>query len=157
MPARPASLVAGALAGVALLATLPAAADPAPPSPAVPAPLAPVARTDVPVAPLSLERRSPDAFTGGTAAVAIGGVLLLSGALAGGIQAACDVHCDHTPVIVGMLAAGGALLGAGIPLVLWGGKLVPVAGPTPTVALVPRRPLPAWAGAPAGQGWAFRF
>ena len=157
MRARPASLLAGALAAVALLASLPAAADPVPAAPAAPAPLAPLARTDVPVAPPYLERRSPGAFTGGTAAVTIGGILLLSSALAVGLQAACDEHCNHTPVIIGMLAAGSALVGAGIPLILWGGKLVPVAGPTPALALVPRRALPAWAGAPAGQGWGFRF
>ncbi len=154
---RPASFVAGAVTAVALLASLPAAADPAPGSPAAPPPGAPLARTDAPVTPPFLERRSPSAFTGGTAAVTIGGILLLSSALAGGLQAACDAHCDHTPVIVGMLAAGVGLVGAGIPLILWGGKWVPVAAPTPAMALVPRRPLPEWAGAPGSQGWAFRF
>jgi hypothetical protein len=142
MPARPALFAAVVLTAGTLSASFPAAAD----TPPAPSPSAPLAPTVLPLAPL-LERRSAPAFTGGAAAVTLGGVLLLSSALAAGLQAACDAHCDHTPTVIGMVSAGSALLAAGIPLILWGGKLVP------------RRPLPAWAGAPgnATRGWAFRF
>jgi len=129
MLARPSSFVAGALTVVALLASFPAAADPAPSSPTAPPAAAPLAPRSVPVAaPLVdlLQRRSQSALSGGAAAVSIGGILLLSSALAGGLQAACDAHCDHTTTIVGMASAGGALLAIGIPLILWGEKRVPV-------------------------------
>ena len=96
------------IAGAALLVLVPAAADP-PPAPTVPvappAALAPLAPAGA--APLPLERRSPVAMSGGIAATSIGSILIVGGALAGVLQAACTGECNHTPVIVGLLASAG--------------------------------------------------
>jgi hypothetical protein len=96
-------------------------------------------------------------MSGGIAGVAIGSILLVTSAFSGGVQATCQVQCNHTPLIIGLIAAGSTLIVAGIPLIVWGARMVPVAGPSPSVALVPRKPLPTWIG-PTGSGsWAFRF
>jgi hypothetical protein len=104
-----------------------------------------------------MERRSTLAMSGGIAGVAIGSILLVSSAFSGGVQAACNSGCNHTPVIVGLVAAGTTLVVAGVPLIIWGARMVPVAGPTPAAALVPKRALPAWVGVVGSGGWAFRF
>jgi hypothetical protein len=152
------------VAGAALLAPSPALADPPPtahPTATLPAaPVGPVASpaSSAPLAPLPVERRSQAAMSGGIASVTLGGVLLVGGGLAGVFQATCTAQCNHTPVIVGLLATGGVLLAMGIPLILYGAKTV--TAPGGAVALVPRRPLPFMTPvdpSPAAGGWAVRF
>ncbi len=67
-------------------------------------------------------------MSSGIAGVTIGGMLLLGGGLAGVLQAACTAECDHTPVIIGLLAVGGTLVAVGVPLILYGAKTVPAVG-----------------------------
>ena len=140
-------LLPAAVVCASLFTASAASAEP-PPAPPVGAPVAP---------PPIMERRSTVAMSGGIAGVAIGSILLVSSAFSGGVQASCNTGCNHTSLIVGLVAAGTTLIAAGIPLIIWGARMVPVAGPTPTMALVPRRPPPSWARAIGSGGWALQL
>jgi hypothetical protein len=50
--------------------------------------------------------------------------------------------------------AGGVLVAVGIPLLVYGAKRISVSS---TTAAVLPRPLPPWAGMPAGHGWRWAF
>ena len=50
--------------------------------------------------------------------------------------------------------AGIAAIAVGIPLIIYGAKKVPV-GAAPIAGALPG--MPAWAGAPGGTGWRWRF
>ncbi len=173
-----------AVAGAMLLASLPAAADvtpetappvdgqaalppPKPPEPATPPPATPPPATPEPAVPPPvvgpravppppfMMRRSQVAMSSGIAAVALGGIAFVGTAVSAGIQLGCG--CRRLPTVIGLAATGGVLLALGIPLILYGAKMVPVVEPVPTVAIVPRKQPPAWMGAPGSEGWAFRF
>jgi hypothetical protein len=73
------------------------------------------------------------------------------------VQATCNQGCDHTPLIVGLVASGATLVVAGIPLIIWGARRVPVVAPAAAVAVVPRKTLPSWAGTAGPEGWMVRF
>jgi hypothetical protein len=114
-----------------------------------------------------MERRSTGAMAGGIVSVSVGGILLFStlfvAALAdtscafsnslngSGVQSSCP---SDTATIIGLTVGGLAAIGVGIPLIIWGAKKVPI-GTASAGGLT--TPLPAWAGAPAGQGWRWRF
>jgi hypothetical protein len=186
-----------AVAGSALLSSLPAAAQtpPAPPvtvvvvpggPPAAPPPAyappapyyappgpyyapappyyAPPGPYYAPAAPYPLvparERRSIGGMAAGIVGVSAGGILLISSAFAAMIaDASCDSFtgsCSNrsqtTAIALGV--SGGLAIAIGIPLLVWGAQKVPVG--TAVAGNVPS-PLPAWAGAPGGPGWRWRF
>ncbi len=101
--------------------------------------------------PLPMEQQSPAAIAGGIVAVSIGSAFMLAGAVVGLGESSCSGGtCDsNTPLVAGLLVGSVVALGAGIPLLIYGTKKVPMTTATST--------LPAWAGAPAGRGWQWRF
>jgi hypothetical protein len=130
---------------------------PAPPVYAPPGPY--YAPTYVPLP--AMERRSVGGMVAGIIGVSAGGVLLVSSAFAALIADATQCfdsgvgscHQDQGPAIA-LGVSGGVAIAVGIPLIIWGARKVPVgtvaAGELPS-------PLPAWAGAPGGPGWRWRF
>lgn len=92
-------------------------------------------------------------MVGGIVAVAVGSVLAFSGALVMVLPGGCpaDGACSNS-LSPGIEVIAGGLVGlaVGIPLIVYGAQKVPVG-----TALA--SPLPAWAGAPGGRGWVWRF
>jgi hypothetical protein len=102
--------------------------------------------------------RSPAAVVAGAISLGVGSVLLFVGlglALASDSCPTEDPRCVGSPgAWVGLGAAGGVLIAVGIPLLVYGAKRVPVDS---TAAAALPRPLPKWAGMPAGHGWRWEF
>jgi hypothetical protein len=98
-------------------------------------------------------RQSRGALAGGIVAVSVGGVLTLAGGIAAMIPAGCtsDGTCsNHLGPALGLAVGGLVGLAVGIPLIVYGAKKVPAGAALSS-------PLPAWAGAPGGRGWVWRF
>jgi|HubBroStandDraft_6_1064221.scaffolds.fasta_scaffold101825_3 hypothetical protein len=153
------------IATAALVVSLPAAADPPttfdPPPPPAPAAYAPPSGYPLPPAlPPAIDRQSTTAMVGGAALTGLGGVLILASTIAfmvptcSATRGEVCMASEATPV--GLLVAGLVAAAAGIPLVVYGAKRVPVMGGA-TTGSVPPSALPAWVGAPRGNGWAWRF
>jgi hypothetical protein len=95
----------------------------------------------------------------------IGVLVLAAGLFAGAVVEVMDGICitlgsgpscpDTSPAVIGLSIGGVVALAVGIPMVVLGAKRVPM-NADPPVMLEPKG-LPAWAGAPAGRGWAWRF
>lgn len=108
------------------------------------------------------ERRSTGMMVGGIALISVGGLVTLVGSFAvigAGTSktVTCDVNsCFSTETGGGALGAGliiGGLVGiaAGIPMLVYGAKKVPIdpAAAAPAAAK--------WVGAPGGAGWQWKF
>jgi hypothetical protein len=132
------------------------------PAPPVYAPPAPYYGPAYPVLP-AMERRSVGAMAAGIVGVSAGGILLFSSLFAALIT---DANCAATADVAGSCSnsnqgvaialgvSGGVAIAIGIPLIVWGARKVPVG--TVAAGNLPS-PLPAWAGAPGGPGWRWRF
>ena len=108
----------------------------------------------------AMERRSVGAMAGGIVGISAGGIFLFSAlflATIGDTNCAFEgSSCDaHTPAVIGLTVAGIAGIAIGVPLLIYGVKKVPLG--TASSGSTREAPLPAWAGAPAGQGWRWRF
>jgi len=97
--------------------------------------------------PTGKRRRSVPLLVLGIISTAVGGVFLASG-LGATLYCATGEKSICGPA-AGMSLIGGAGLGVGVPLIVYGAKKV---APEPTIALGPR-----WVGAPAGVGWKWQF
>jgi hypothetical protein len=94
----------------------------------------------------------------GIVGVSAGGIMLLAAAIV-----ATQISCDFSTPSGGCTTNSGAEIGltiggivgiaAGILLLIYGAKRVPVG----TAAASVPSPLPKWAGAPAGKGWRWEF
>jgi hypothetical protein len=115
--------------------------------------------------PPPMQRQSTGAMVGGIVGISLGGVLLLSAAVAAALADSCSVDnngfttcSSNEGAAIGLTVAGIVLIAVGIPLVIYGARRVPLGS-----ALVPGQsnafasPLPAWAGAPGGTGWRWKF
>jgi hypothetical protein len=96
----------------------------------------------------------------GIVLTSIGGVLLIGAATGASLETTCDVEfnsCTNnfTPVAIGLVIGGIVGIAAGIPLLIYGARRVPVspASAPPQAA----HALPQWVGAPGGTGWVWRF
>jgi hypothetical protein len=112
-----------------------------------------------PYVPRATERQSVGAMVAGIVLTSIGGVLLIGAATGASLEATCDVgfqSCtdNFTGVAVGLVIGGVVGLAAGIPLLIYGARRVPISA---TSGPPQARALPAWVGAPGGTGWAWRF
>jgi hypothetical protein len=109
--------------------------------------------------PHPTERQSVGAMVGGIIGVTGGGILLLAGAFAAIPSCSFDDSVDnetcnnHTALTIGLVVAGVVAIAAGVPLIVYGAKKVPLG----TATALPPSPLPAWAGAPGGPGWRWTF
>ena len=65
----------------------------------------------------------------------------------------CPTQQRNLTVPSAFLIGGIAGLAIGIPLLVYGKKLVPISSTAQAAA----RPLPVWAGAPGGPGWKWQF
>ena len=104
------------------------------------------------------ERRSPGMMAGGIVLISVGGLGLIIGSaltLSAGSSCTFDFtgNCTRDTSAqtagYGMMIGGLIAAGVGIPLLVYGVKKVPVQGEVP--------PQAAWIGAPAGQGWQWKF
>jgi hypothetical protein len=92
----------------------------------------------------------------GIVGVSLGGILLLAGAIVAS-TGTCDQFGDcstNWPAAAGLTVGGIIGIGVGIPLLIYGSKRVPAGAPA---AEAVEQVLPAWAGAPHGNGWRWRF
>lgn len=183
LAAAAASTLAAFPASADLIPT-PDPAPPASPPPTTPAPAgAPLPPPPYPVlppgyappaygAPLgaytpphpAMERRSIPLIVGGTG-VLLAGTGMFAGAIVELMEGICislgfgpsPSACreNHTPAVLGLIVGGLVALAAGIPMVVVGAKRVPVNADAH--AVLERKGLPRWAGAPGGRGWEWRF
>jgi hypothetical protein len=105
-----------------------------------------------------MERRSSGMMTGGIVLISAGGLGIIIGstvALSAGSSCTFDFTGSCTRDTSAQTAGYGAMIGGiislavGIPLLVYGAKKVPARGDVP--------PRAAWVGAPAGQGWQWKF
>lgn len=102
-----------------------------------------------------MRRSVPMMAVGGTL-IGLGSASVLLGLLGLGFSAIgdCFDNCHRDLTIPNTFLIGGvAGLAVGIPLLVYGKKLVPISSSAQAGA----RPLPAWAGAPGGPGWKWQF
>lgn len=111
------------------------------------------------------ERRSSGMMAGGIVMISVGGLGLIIGsalALSSGsscsfdFSGSCSRDTGAQTAGYGMMIGGIISVAVGIPLLVYGAKKVPVrpeGAPAPAAALA----TPAWIGAPAGQGWQWKF
>jgi len=117
-----------------------------------------------------MERRSAPAMAGGIVGVTAGAISLFSALFVAVIaDSTCSVvtfdgsgrttnSCDsHAPAVIGLTVAGIAGIAIGIPLIIYGAKKVPLGTASSGNNQALQSPLPAWAGAPGGTGWRWRF
>ncbi len=122
-----------------------------------------------PMAP-PMERRSTGAMVGGIIGVSLGAVLLFAALFEATLADTCSVVASDNfggsspscggngGAAIGLTVAGIVGIAVGIPLIVYGAKKVPVGtalGLSNGVAM--QSPLPAWAGAPGGTGWKWKF
>jgi hypothetical protein len=105
------------------------------------------------------ERQSVGAMVAGIVLTSIGGVLLIGAATGASLETSCDLNTGNCTnsfggVAIGLVIGGVVGLAAGIPLLIYGARRVPV---TQTSAPPQAHAFPAWAGAPGGTGWVWRF
>jgi len=140
-----------------------------PASPDAPLPVAPLGPIAAPPAgpelqdayELPVKRRSTGAMVGGVVGVSVGTALVFSLVGAATIQkcsfdnATESVVCGaDSALVVGVTVAGLAAFAIGLPLLIYGARQVPVSASGGAAA---GSVLPAWAGAPGGAGWRWRF
>jgi hypothetical protein len=118
--------------------------------------------------PPPMERRSTGAMVGGIVSISLGGVLLAAALITATFADSCAVQEDNgftttcssnTGTTVGLTVAGIVGIAVGIPLLIYGVRRVPVGAALAPggASLALQSPLPAWAGAPGGTGWRWRF
>ena len=112
--------------------------------------------------PPPMERRSVGAMVGGIVAVSGGFILAMSALVVSVAAETCGIDAigtsntcpDRTATEIGLSIGSIAAIAVGIPLIIYGAKKVPVGG-APIAGALPG--MPAWAGAPGGTGWRWRF
>jgi drug/metabolite transporter (DMT)-like permease len=101
--------------------------------------------------------RSVPALASGIVGVSLGGIFLIAGAIVastGGCDEFGDCTSTNWGAVAGLTVGGIIGIGVGIPLIIYGAKRVPAGMPA---AEIVDHVLPAWAGAPHGNGWRWTF
>jgi hypothetical protein len=105
-----------------------------------------------------MKRRSKGLMATGIVLTSLGGLSLFGGVLsgmAGSLGGRCydnGSSCSTTAVL--MIVGGVIGVAVGIPLIVYGGKRVPV---DPSGEPLQVNASPQWLGAPGGSGWIWRF